>query len=333
MTSSKHAAQTSTRRAPKAAAAAAGLAAFALGMTPAMADTTPASTPASSSPADALNAFIASLMSAQNVSGVPTSLPSGLPTSLPSGLPTSLPSGLPTSLPGGFPISLPSSLPSSLPGSVPSLDCASTLTQLAGGQTSTIPGLDATSLCSALKGGLVSYDPNPATPGQSKADPADQSLPNHVPTAKMTITDPPKPQPDKPVDLSKFDTGAPKSSGEKALANTGPGEVERLMALAALFLAAGAGTVVASRRRRLAFATAPAAVNSTVADVAPVAPVAPVARPAAAVAIPAASSRRRTRQANLVRPSAAGRNTRAIDFMATVPQRPAAKDESAASHH
>lgn len=90
------------------------------------------------------------------------------------------------------------------------------------------------------------------------------------------------------------------SGANGGLANTGPGNVDRLMVLATLMLAAGAGAIASARRRGLTFATAaPRALRAV--------------RPSAA--LPATFGQpRRSRPAYAARPSAAARTGRPVAF-------------------
>jgi len=102
-------------------------------------------------------------------------------------------------------------------------------------------------------------------------------------------------------------------SGAGGLANTGPGNVDRLMVLAALMLAAGAGAITSARRRGLTFATAaPRALRAV--------------RPSAVMPSNIGQTRR-VRPAYAARPSAAARTGRPLSFD-RVAQLPSADDKA-----
>lgn len=242
---------------PVVAAAAAGATALVVGISPAYADTTaPASTPTASdvttapapaatdvtsAPAPAPATSDASAVVSEVASSVASAAPAVQSAAIQNVLSGNLASLLQSGVPGSLGTGLPS-VPTSPAG------CANALTSLAQvlGGAGTVAGVPVgnaaaganmlSSYCNlALSFPVGAPVAAPASSPSSATNPAAPvSTTPEAPAAPATTTDAP---------------AAPATQETGALSNTGPGEISRLMALAALALAAGAGAVVSARRR------------------------------------------------------------------------------------
>jgi hypothetical protein len=307
-------------RAPIAAAAAAGAAAFVLGVAPAHADTTaadPTAAPTSTPAATAPTFDLLSLLQAAAPAGVPTAVPATVPSEIPASFGSLFPAGIPTSIPASLPTSVPSQLaglssllPNGIFNSKPSNDPS---TQYG---YSWMPKVTPVSAPKPTNLDAVCAGPLPAN-GVGQLNAKDLATVCRILAKSKEL----QAGGMAPSSSTSSQTDAPASASASKLANTGPGDVERLMGLAALLLAGGAGAVRASRKQ---FSIAGVgAVKNPKADVPSVedttmnlvaAPVRPLAvRPAvptAAVGTAARHSGRRTRPGMTARPSiAATRST------------------------